>query len=76
MTVSITTAILAGVAAALAGVVAVWIHGMIVDAVARRTSRHASIYRCDACGHVYEDSRRVPLSGCDRCGALNEAVRQ
>ncbi len=41
-----------------------------------RGGRRAALYRCVACGHVYEDSRRVPLAGCPRCGTLNEAVRR
>lgn len=33
------------------------------------------IYRCAGCGHVYVDSRKMPLLRCPRCDSLNEAVR-
>lgn len=42
----------------------------------RRHQRRALIYRCETCGHVYEDRRNVPLSTCRRCGTLNEAVKR
>jgi hypothetical protein len=41
-----------------------------------RVGSDARIYRCSICGHVYVDSREVPLARCPRCGCLNEAVRR
>lgn len=38
--------------------------------------RHARIYRCSVCRHVYVDARDVPLARCPRCACLNEAVRR
>ncbi len=68
----------------LAGAVAAALAALLAVALgyeARRRRRQprrgrARIYRCAACGHVYADPRRVPLAGCTRCGALNEAVRR
>jgi len=75
MTMTPSDAALVPTTLAMAAVVAVWIHGQIADARRQRQPRQAAIYRCETCGHVYEDSRRVPLSACERCGTLNEAVR-
>lgn len=33
-----------------------------------------SVYRCDACGRVYEDNRQQPRTACPDCGRFNDAV--
>ena len=76
MTVSAPSALLLGTAGALLAVVVLWIQFMVRDGFRRLRPRRTAIYRCEACGHVYEDSRNVPLSTCARCGTLNEAVRR
>ncbi|MEM7396047.1 MAG: hypothetical protein AAF492_27245 [Verrucomicrobiota bacterium] len=43
---------------------------------ARVKSIHDNIYRCRDCGHVYVDRRHVPLSRCEMCGFMNEAVKR
>lgn len=76
MTIRLPSLILLGTVAPLAGVVALWVQSMIRDGIRRGRSRRAAIYRCEFCGHVYEDVRNLPLSTCLRCGTLNEAVRR
>lgn len=76
MTTRISTAVLLPTAIALGAVVVLWIHLMVRDGMLRRRPRRNAIYRCESCGHVYDDSRNVPLSTCRRCGTLNEAVRR
>ncbi len=76
MTWRISAAILLPTALALGAVVVLWIRFMIGDGMLRRRPRRNSIYRCESCGHVYDDARNVPLSACPRCGALNETVRR
>ena len=39
-------------------------------------TRKANIFRCDACHHVYIDTRKVPLSKCPKCNTLNEVIRR
>jgi hypothetical protein len=34
------------------------------------------IYRCAGCGHVYVETRDVPMSMCSQCGRFNEAVKR
>ena len=43
-----------------------------------RTARETvtRIYRCAICGHVYVDTRDLPLARCTRCGCLNEAIKR
>ena len=43
----------------------------------RRPRRRASpyVFRCAVCGHVYLDRRNVPMSECEKCGAMNESVK-
>lgn len=61
---------------ALVGIFGAWIY------YASRRSWHGSalgegrLYRCSACGHVYEEARDVPTSRCPRCDRLNDAVRR
>lgn len=76
MTVRLPSVILIATAVALAGIVILWVQWMIRDGVRRGLSRRTAIYRCESCGHVYEDVRNLPLSTCTRCGTLNEAVRR
>lgn len=76
MTLRLPSTILLGMSLALATVVVMWIRLMIGDGLRRHRRRRIAIYRCESCGHVYEDTRNVPLSSCDRCGTLNEAVRR
>ncbi len=39
--------------------------------------RHAApnVFRCSGCGHVYLDRRNLPMSECDKCGTMNESVK-
>lgn len=44
----------------------------------RRMPRHRAapfIFRCSVCGHVYVDRRNVPMSECEKCGAMNESTK-
>ena len=44
----------------------------------RRMPRHRAapfIFRCSVCGHVYVDRRNVPMSECEKCGAMNESIK-
>ena len=76
MILRLSSAILLATAVALGTVVVLWIRLMVRDGMLRRRPRRNAIYRCESCGHVYDDARNVPLSACRRCGALNEAVRR
>lgn len=76
MTQRISAVILLPTALALGAVVVLWIQHMVRDGMLRRRPRRNAIYRCESCGHVYDDSRNVPLATCRRCGTLNEAVRR
>jgi hypothetical protein len=42
----------------------------------RRSNRNKSIYRCDACRHIYTVAHRTPLARCPKCGKQNEPVRE
>lgn len=64
---------LAPLVASLGFVCAVWMWNMA--RTGRREARRRSLlYRCEVCGRVYEDHRRVPLSACPGCRMLNQAV--
>ncbi len=76
MPVSVYGAFFAPVVLCLAIIAMLWFHYERVRRVRRRDRRRPSIYRCAACGCVYEDSRNVPLSACGHCGMLNESVRR
>ena len=41
-----------------------------------RKPKKSKIYRCLNCGHVYTETRDVPLAKCTRCGSMNEAVKR
>lgn len=42
----------------------------------RRRNGNKSIYRCDACRHIYTVAHRTPLARCPKCGKQNEPVRE
>jgi len=42
----------------------------------RRNNENKSIYRCDACRHIYTVPHRTPLARCPQCGKQNEPVRE
>ncbi len=42
----------------------------------RRRSKRETVYRCDACRHIYTESHRTPLARCPKCGKQNEPVRE
>ncbi len=42
----------------------------------RRRSTRETVYRCDACRHIYTESHRTPLARCPKCGKRNEPVRE
>lgn len=42
----------------------------------RRNNGNKSIYRCDACQHIYTVAHRTPLARCPKCGKQNEPARK
>lgn len=36
--------------------------------------RRGNLYRCEACGRVFEGDRRQPRAACPDCGRFNDAV--
>lgn len=42
----------------------------------RRQNENETVYRCDACRHIYTVPRRTPLARCPKCGKQNEPVRE
>lgn len=41
----------------------------------RRKNGNETVYRCDACRHIYTAPRRTPLARCPKCGKQNEPVK-
>ena len=41
----------------------------------RRRNSGETVYRCDACRHIYTVPHRTPLARCPKCDKQNEPVR-
>jgi len=52
-----------------------WLYYQLRKSAPELVRTHHRIYRCQVCGHVYVDSRHVPLARCGKCGCLNEAIK-
>jgi len=61
---------------ALVGIFAAWIYYSSRRSWRADPLAEGRLYRCSACGHVYEEARDVPMSRCPRCDHFNEAVRR
>lgn len=42
----------------------------------RKNNGSKTIYRCDACRHIYTVPCRTPLARCPKCGKQNAPVRE
>lgn len=61
---------------ALVAIFAAWIYYEARARWPEKPLAEGRLYRCAACGHVYVESRDVPVSRCPRCDRLNDAVRR
>ena len=60
----------------LVGLIGAWIYyGQRVQ-WPEKPLAEGRLYRCSACGHVYVESRDVPMARCPKCDRFNESVRR
>lgn len=58
---------------ALVTLLIAWIYYASLKGWPYKTAQNGHLYRCAACGRVYVEPRRVPMSRCPACDHLNEA---